>query len=69
MLEKIGLGRPELRAWAMYDWALSGVQTVVMTAVFPIFFVKVAASHLAGSAATRSPNARMLKFRSRTSGT
>ena len=53
MLEKIGLGRPELRAWAMYDWALSGVQTVVMTAVFPIFFVKVAASHLAGSAATQ----------------
>jgi UMF1 family MFS transporter len=53
VLEKIGLGRPELRAWAMYDWALSGVQTVVMTAVFPIFFVKVAASHLAGSAATQ----------------
>src|SRR5690348_273161 len=37
----------------MYDWALSGLQTVVMTAVFPIFFVKVAASHLAGSAATQ----------------
>lgn len=52
-LESLGLHRPELRAWAMYDWALSGLQTVVMTAVFPIFFVKVAASHLAGSAATQ----------------
>ena len=52
-LESFGLHRPELRAWAMYDWALSGLQTVVMTAVFPIFFVKVAASHLAGSAATQ----------------
>lgn len=52
-LESLGLHRPELRAWAMYDWALSGLQTVVMTAVFPIFFVKVAASHLEGSAATQ----------------
>ena len=49
-LEKLGLHRPELRAWAMYDWALSGLQTVVMTAVFPIFFVQVAASNLTGSA-------------------
>jgi UMF1 family MFS transporter len=52
-LEKLGLHRPELRAWAMYDWALSGMQTVIMTAVFPIFFVKVAAADLAGSAATQ----------------
>lgn len=52
-LESLGLHRPELRAWAMYDWALSGLQTVVMTAVFPIFFVKVAAANLPGSAATQ----------------
>ena len=52
-LETFGLHRPELRAWAMYDWALSGMQTVVMTAVFPIFFVKVAAANLEGSAATQ----------------
>ena len=52
-LESLGLHRPELRAWAMYDWALSAVQTVIFTAVFPIFFVKVAASELAGSAATQ----------------
>ena len=28
----------------MYDWGISGMQTIIMTAVFPIFFVKVAAS-------------------------
>ena len=53
MLEKLGLHRPELRAWATYDWALSGMQTVIMTAVFPIYFVSVAASEYSGSAATQ----------------
>lgn len=52
-LESLGLHRPELRAWAMYDWALSGMQTVIMTAIFPIFFVKVAGAGLPGSAATQ----------------
>ena len=52
-LEKLGLHRPELRAWALYDWALSSLQTVIMTAVFPIYFVKVAAADLGGSAATQ----------------
>src|SRR5687767_8835449 len=52
-LETLGLHRPELRAWAMYDWALSGMQTVIMTAIFPIFFVKVAAVHLPGSSGTQ----------------
>ena len=31
LLERIGLGRRELRAWAMYDWANSAVQTTVVT--------------------------------------
>jgi MFS transporter, UMF1 family len=53
MLEKLGLHRPELRAWAMYDWALSGLQTVIMTAVFPIYFVSVAAAHYERSAAVQ----------------
>ncbi|MEX2154769.1 MAG: MFS transporter [Gemmatimonadaceae bacterium] len=53
VLEKLGLHRRELRAWAMYDWALSGLQTVIMTAVFPIYFVTVAAADLSGSAATQ----------------
>ena len=43
-LSALGLHRKELRAWAMYDWGISGAQTIIMTAVFPIFFVKVAAS-------------------------
>jgi UMF1 family MFS transporter len=36
----------------MYDWAISSMQTVIMTAVFPIFYVKVAAAHLAPAAAS-----------------
>lgn len=42
LLESLGLHRPELRAWAMYDWGISAMQTVVMTAIFPIFFVSYA---------------------------
>ncbi len=41
-LARIGLDRRELRAWAAYDWANSAFITVVVSAVFPIFFVKVA---------------------------
>jgi UMF1 family MFS transporter len=52
-LERLGLHRPELQAWAMYDWALSGLQTVITTAIFPIFFVRVAAAHLPGSGGTQ----------------
>tara|TARA_R110002096_G_scaffold299503_6_gene494177 strand:- start:77546 stop:78856 length:1311 start_codon:yes stop_codon:yes gene_type:complete len=40
--EKIGLGRPELRAWALYDWANSAFITVIVTAIFPIYYAKVA---------------------------
>jgi MFS transporter, UMF1 family len=53
-LDRLGLGRPELRAWAMYDWAVSALQAVVMTAVFPIFFVKVAAAGLPESRGTQA---------------
>jgi UMF1 family MFS transporter len=52
LLERIGLQRPELRAWAMYDWANSGMLTVVITAVFPIYFSRVVASGLAPADAT-----------------
>ena len=41
LLARLALHRPELRAWAMYDWANSGMITVVVTAVFPIFFARV----------------------------
>ena len=43
-LERVGLGRPELRAWALYDWANSAWVLTITTAVFPIYFEKVAAS-------------------------
>jgi UMF1 family MFS transporter len=52
-LERLGLHRPELRAWAMFDWATSAVQTTIITAVFPIYFVRVAAADLPASGATQ----------------
>src|SRR4051794_22498485 len=52
LLARLGLDRPELRAWAMFDWATSAVQTTVMVAVFPIYFVKVAGAGLPPSGAT-----------------
>jgi MFS transporter, UMF1 family len=53
LLTRLGLDRPELRAWAMYDWAASAMQTTIMVAVFPIYFVKVAGAGLAESGATQ----------------
>jgi MFS transporter, UMF1 family len=53
LLARLGLHRPELRAWAMFDWATSAVQTTIITAVFPIYFVKVAGANLAESGATQ----------------
>ena len=38
MLDRIGLGRPDLRAWAMYDWANSAYQTTIIAAVFPVYY-------------------------------
>ena len=35
LLARLGLDRPELRAWAMYDWANSAFRSTVITAVFP----------------------------------
>jgi UMF1 family MFS transporter len=52
LLARLGLGRPELRAWAMYDWANSAFVTTVVTAVFPIYFSAVAARGLAPAEAT-----------------
>jgi UMF1 family MFS transporter len=43
--ERLALHRPELRAWALYDWANSVFMTTVLQ-IFPIFFVKVAGADL-----------------------
>jgi UMF1 family MFS transporter len=52
LLERLGLGRRDLRAWAMYDWANSAFQTTIIAAVFPIYFHKVAAFGLPPAEAT-----------------
>ena len=51
-LTRLGLGRPDLRAWAMYDWANSAFQVTIIAAIFPIYFQKVAAADLSGPVAT-----------------
>jgi UMF1 family MFS transporter len=43
LLERLGLHRPELRAWAMYDWANSVFMTTVLL-IFPIYFADVASA-------------------------
>ena len=54
LLERLGLHRPELRAWAMYEWATTGMWAVVVATVFPIYFQNVAAQDLPGAQATRN---------------
>lgn len=54
LLFSLGLHRRELRAWAMYDWAVSAAQTTITTAVFPIFYVKFAGSGLNGTDASEA---------------
>jgi UMF1 family MFS transporter len=45
-------GRPQ-RAWALYDWANSAYITIVVTAVFPVYFSAVAAGGLKPETATQ----------------
>lgn len=52
LLQRLALHRPELRAWALYDWANSAMITVIVTAVYPIYFSKVAADGLSQVEAT-----------------
>lgn len=51
-LKSVGLHRPELRAWAMYDWANSAFLCTIITAVFPIYYAQVAAGDLEPAVAT-----------------
>jgi len=46
LLNRLGLDRPELRAWAMYDWANSAFMCTIVTAIFPIYFQREAAATL-----------------------
>ena len=50
--QRFGLDRPELVAWALYDWANSGFVTTIVAAVFPIYYARVAAANLPEDAST-----------------
>src|SRR5690242_18827098 len=52
-LKKLGLDRPELRAWAMYDWANSAMVCVIITAVFPYYYSDVACQGMKPEEASR----------------
>jgi len=51
-LARLGLDRPELRAWAMYDWANSAFWCTIVLAVFPPFFADYAAAGTPPAVAT-----------------
>jgi UMF1 family MFS transporter len=53
-LDRLGLHRPELRAWALYDVANSAWMTTTMTTVFPDFFVVIAKAAGLADAVARS---------------
>jgi MFS transporter, UMF1 family len=52
LLSRLGLDRPVLRAWAMYDWANSVFMTIGLL-IFPIYFADVAAKGLPPAEASR----------------
>ncbi len=52
LLTRLGLRSTAQRAWAMYDWANSAMVTVVITAVYPVFFASFAAAGLSSESAT-----------------
>ena len=52
LLQRLGLHRPALRGWVMYDWANSTMVTTVVAAVFPIFYYSVAGAGLPDGVAT-----------------
>jgi UMF1 family MFS transporter len=52
LLSRLGLGRRDLRAWAMYDLANSAYQTTIIAAVFPIYYNRVVAADLPSAQAT-----------------
>lgn len=49
-LERWALDRPELRAWALYDWANSVFMTTVVQ-LFPVYLARVSAAHVPGARA------------------
>jgi len=52
LLERLGLHRPELRAWALYDWANSAFVLLIITAIFPVYYRLSLAAGLTPASAT-----------------
>ncbi len=52
VLARMGLTRPELRAWALYDWANSAYVTTVIAVVFPLYYASVVSDGLPREVAT-----------------
>ncbi len=52
LLARLGLRTKQQRAWAMYDWANSAMVTIIVTAVFPIFYASHASHGVDPSVAT-----------------
>jgi len=52
-LDRLGLGQPEHRAWALYDWANSAMMCTIITAIFPIYYQQAACAGLPRETATR----------------
>jgi UMF1 family MFS transporter len=52
-LQRLGIERADVRAWAIYDWANSAFVTTIVAAVFPVYFSTVAAAGLPPAVATR----------------
>ena len=50
LLWRLGLHRPELRAWAMYDWANSAFWATIIQ-IFPFYYVRVAHADLPAATA------------------
>lgn len=46
LLERTGLATREARAWASYDWANSALFTIVITAIFPVYYSQVVAGDM-----------------------
>lgn len=51
LLQRLGLHRRELRAWALYDWANSVFMTTVLQ-IFPVYFARAVAADLPAAEAS-----------------
>jgi UMF1 family MFS transporter len=47
-----GVKKREMLSWCLYDWAYSSFATIIISAVLPVYYSRVAAGDLPGNAAT-----------------